>query len=66
MKCMIVNRYHYVVAVGSRLGARVEAMSPCVIKWFEIPAFGSRSDASDAFFCDLFSTVITLEINGGD
>ena len=29
-------------------------------------SIGSRSDASDAFFRDLISTVITLGINGGD
>ena len=35
-------------------------------KRFETPIVGSRSDASDAFFCDLISTVITLVIKSGD
>ena len=54
------------MAVGSRSDARDEATSPCVIKYFETPTVGSRSDASDVFLRDLVSTVITLAINGGD
>ena len=52
--------------VGSRSDARDEAMSPRVIKCFEMPAVGSQSNASDAFLRDLISTVITLAINGED
>ena len=46
--------------------ARDEATSTRVIKRFETVAVGSRYDASDAFLCDLISTVITLVINGRD
>ena len=59
MKHMIANHYCLVVAVGSRSDARDEAISMRVIKRFETPTVGSRADASDAFFRDLISIVIT-------
>ena len=48
------------------MDARDEATSTRIIKCLETIAIGSQSDASDAFFRDLISTIIKLAINGQD